>query len=400
MKILVALILVTLTLALVSCNNSKGTPQEFLMWSMDQHKNLKSFAAKGDWNMKIGEADAPPQNRAILYIAPNKFKVESGDPHSFSSMTVSDGKSLAEYSTDPKQPPVGEAAPESISKVDTPFLTNPVYEGSPLYLMFAGRGGFGRLVDVSKGPVEYGKEVNLNGEKGQEVNFYAKGDFGHVSMLIGEKTGLVHWIQFDSEPLVKSYLASDLGQKMDAKSREQFSHQQITESYTTVAANPDLSKEPFEAKVPADILSSMSGFVPGQFIGKPAPNFSITGLDGKVVHLSDFKGKPVMIDFWATWCGPCQLTLPKTQAVYEKHKNDGIVMAISNEKPDLIRSFLKAKKLDLPVYVDSDDTVATLFKIDPLPSFILIDKTGKVVDYQGGYNEAAYKSALAKAGLD
>ncbi len=372
------------------------------MWSMDQHKNMKSFAAKGAWNMKIGETDAPAESRAILYVAPNKFKIESGDPHSFSSMSVSDGKSLAEYSTDAKQPPIGEAAPAALNKVDTPFLTNPVYEGSPLYLMFAGRDGFAQLVDLTKGPVEFGKEVKLDrGEEGHEVHFYAKGDFGHVSMLIGEKTGLVHWIQFDSEPLVRDYLASEQGRKMDAQSREQFSHQQITESYSLVTANPDLSKESFDAKVPADILAAMSGsFVPGQFIGKQAPNFTITGLDGKVVHLSDFKGRPVMIDFWATWCGPCQLTLPKTQAVYEKHLKDGIVMAISNEKPDLIRKFLKAKNLSLPVYVDSDSSVATLFKIDPLPSFILIDKTGKVVDYQGGYNEAAYKSALAKVGLD
>lgn len=371
------------------------------MWSMDQHKNLKSFAAQGDWNMEIGQTDAPPASRAILYVAPNKFKIEAGDPHSFSLVSVSDGKSLAEYSTDPKQPPIGEAAPSGLDKVDTPFLTNPVYAGSPLYLMFAGREGFAQLVDLAKGPVKFGKEEQVPGEKGREVQFYAKGDFGHVSMVIGEKTGLVHWLQFDSEPLVAKYLASDLGNKMDAKGREQFSHQQITESYTLVAANPDLSKESFDAKVPSDILNSVSGsFVPGQFIGKQAPDFTIAGLDGKKVRLSDFKGRPVLIDFWATWCGPCQVTLPKTQAVYDRHLKDGVVMAISNEKPETIRSFLKTKNLHLPVYVDADDTVGSLFKIDPLPCFILIDKTGKVVDYQAGYNEGQYKAALAKVGLE
>jgi thiol-disulfide isomerase/thioredoxin len=135
-------------------------------------------------------------------------------------------------------------------------------------------------------------------------------------------------------------------------------------------------------------------------LGRPVPDISVKGLDGKYVKLSSLRGKPVFLDFWATWCGPCRLSLPHTNKLAKLHGKDITVLAISDEDAPTIQAFMKEGKYTYPVYRDISDAAALALKIDSLPTFIVIDKDGNLVDYQKGFaNSDPVDAALLKVGI-
>src|SRR6266581_565758 len=75
----------------------------------------------------------------------------------------------------------------------------------------------------------------------------------------------------------------------------------------------------------------------------PAPNFELKDLSGKAVSLQSFRGHPVMLDFWATWCGPCQMSIPMVQRFYQQHKDQGLVVLGLNvdDDPSGVYSFIQ-----------------------------------------------------------
>jgi thiol-disulfide isomerase/thioredoxin len=135
-------------------------------------------------------------------------------------------------------------------------------------------------------------------------------------------------------------------------------------------------------------------------IGKAVPDITVTGLNGKPVKLSSLKGKPVFLDFWATWCGPCRMSLPHTQELAAKNGKKISVLAISNETKDTITPFLKDNKYTFPAYRDADNSAGLKYKVEAIPTFVVIDKNGKLVDYIVGYDPDHVKAALKKVGIN
>ena len=123
--------------------------------------------------------------------------------------------------------------------------------------------------------------------------------------------------------------------------------------------------------------------------GKPAPDFKLKTLDGKEVSLSDYRGKVVLINFWATWCPPCREEMPLFKRVYERYKNKGFeILAVSTDTSvDPVKKFVKEYKLDFPVLLDTDN-ISSLYGIQGLPTSFLIDREGKIVKVRlGKYKE-------------
>lgn len=115
--------------------------------------------------------------------------------------------------------------------------------------------------------------------------------------------------------------------------------------------------------------------------GSPAPNFDLQTIDGKDVRLSDFTGKPVLINTWATWCPPCRLEMPGIQAAYEQYQGQGlVVLGIDltvqdnlSQVPEFIREF----KLTFPILLDvTGDVSARLYGLRGLPTSFFIDRSG------------------------
>jgi peroxiredoxin len=116
-------------------------------------------------------------------------------------------------------------------------------------------------------------------------------------------------------------------------------------------------------------------------LGKEAPDFTLTNLDGETVRLSSLKGQGVFINFWGTWCEPCKREMPYMEAQYQKMKDEGIeILAINIAESHLVASsFSERLGLTFPILLDKDRTVMNRYGVTFLPSSFFIDSNGKVV---------------------
>jgi thiol-disulfide isomerase/thioredoxin len=119
-------------------------------------------------------------------------------------------------------------------------------------------------------------------------------------------------------------------------------------------------------------------------VGTALPEISLPNVNDSVINLSSFKGKVVLVDFWASWCGPCRATNPSVVKLYNKYKDRGFeVFGVSID--DKKNAWIKAIKQDRIKYTQVNDTggwyskVAVAFKIEAIPASFLLDKQGNVV---------------------
>jgi thiol-disulfide isomerase/thioredoxin len=160
------------------------------------------------------------------------------------------------------------------------------------------------------------------------------------------------------------------------------------------------SKDGFDEQLKKDLVEkrkSQKTEISRSRINKPAPGFSLKDINGKTVKLSDLKGKIVIIDFWAIWCGPCRTSLPYFQQAYEKYKNNKNVafFAINtwektaeNEKEKTIKSFINSNNYSFPVLVDDSTKFVEKLGVESIPTKFAIDQDGIVQFSSVGFNGA------------
>ena len=125
----------------------------------------------------------------------------------------------------------------------------------------------------------------------------------------------------------------------------------------------------------------------------PAPDFTVFDENGSKVKLSDFKGKPVVLNFWASWCPPCKGEMPHFNEQYANVKNDVVFMMIDlvdgeRETQAKGQNYMKEQGFDFPVYFDSEQQAAGVYGISYIPDTFFIDKDGYIVkSYQGAIDE-------------
>jgi peroxiredoxin len=129
---------------------------------------------------------------------------------------------------------------------------------------------------------------------------------------------------------------------------------------------------------------SMGSRVPT--VGTPAEDFSLIDLEGKSQSLSQYRGKIVLVNFWATWCKPCTTEMPAMQTVYEKLREKNFVVLAINELEDdaKVREHIKQYGHTFPVLMDHDNKVANQFGVFGLPVSVFIDQEGRVQEYIKG----------------
>lgn len=131
-----------------------------------------------------------------------------------------------------------------------------------------------------------------------------------------------------------------------------------------------------------------------------APETRLPDSKGKIVNLADFKGKVVVVNFWATWCPPCRNEIPGFISVYNKQKSKGVeILGVSLDRNgwDVINPFVAKMKIPYPVVLGDGSTADAWGGIEAIPTTFLVDKSGNIVEKHVGYmSEAEFEKWLKK----
>lgn len=120
-----------------------------------------------------------------------------------------------------------------------------------------------------------------------------------------------------------------------------------------------------------------------------APDFTVYDMEGKAVKLSDFRGKPVVVNFWATWCGPCKMEMPSFEALYTEYGDRVEFMMVnltdgSQETRTTVRKFLEETGYTFPVYLDTTTQAAYAYGVYSIPMSVFVDAKGEMIHTQIG----------------
>ncbi len=173
-------------------------------------------------------------------------------------------------------------------------------------------------------------------------------------------------------------------------------------SFPVARLNETAAPEKFRydpAATGANNRREVSKAAPQSMTGQPAPDFTLRDLDGREVKLSALRGKPVLLDFWATWCGYCREALPSIELLYRGLKDKVAVFGVDNEAAEIARDYLQKFGYTLPTLIDAKDTAVNAFHLDGWPTTVLIDAAGKIAFYESGFEAEKLRDALRKVGV-
>ncbi len=132
--------------------------------------------------------------------------------------------------------------------------------------------------------------------------------------------------------------------------------------------------------------------------GKAAPAFELKDLEGKTVKLSDFKGKVVLLNFWATWCPPCREEIPDLVALQNEYKDKGLVVlgvSLDQNGPAQVKSFVSRMKINYPVVIGDEKMAMSYGSIQAIPTTFYIDRAGKIAGmHEGGADKEMFEQAV------
>jgi peroxiredoxin len=140
-----------------------------------------------------------------------------------------------------------------------------------------------------------------------------------------------------------------------------------------------------DAPAPATSASGSAGTCAASK-GKANLDFTLKDVNGADVRLSDYKGKVILLNFWATWCGPCRVEMPEFESLYNQHKDEGFtILAINNaETAAQIQGFRQELGLNFPMLMDESGEIQRLYNIDGYPRTFLLDRNGIIIARQWG----------------
>lgn len=184
-----------------------------------------------------------------------------------------------------------------------------------------------------------------------------------------------------------------------------FVRQSETLRYRQVKLNQPVSDEVFAFEPPMgarQVEDFRAGPQHADLSGKPASDFTLADLHGRKHTLSAQRGKVVMLDFWASWCGPCRMQMPRVEKLYRELKAKGLVVYAINlrESAATARRYLERNKYTTTTLLDQQGEVSDRYQVAGIPSLVVIDRQGRIsAHFVGVRTEEDLREAIRKAGL-
>jgi thiol-disulfide isomerase/thioredoxin len=127
--------------------------------------------------------------------------------------------------------------------------------------------------------------------------------------------------------------------------------------------------------------------------GEKAPDFELSTLDGEIIKLSDYVGKIVLLDFWATWCGPCRMAIPELVELQNEYEDDLVIIGISLDQPytqQNLEPFIESYGINYPIVLGNIEVVEAYGNIRGIPTSFVINREGEIVNKFTGYVPKSY----------
>ena len=344
--------------------------------SLEINKELEAvYIKKGETN----ETNEKDQIRyAFSFEQPNKFFIRI-DGDDFSSVLVSDGKKIDLYNPE-LEAYIEKEAPKNLTALIDSLKNEPVAapflfifrEATVLPNIFSSQPFEESLKEFEK--VSLDGTENWNGIECQKIRI--------------ETSKQVHtiWVDKNSKPLIRK-AAVDFRKGTRERAKEAgdtLIKHEVVVSFKGWDSKEKITPQQFVFIPPADTkklnsFNDVNEKDKNSLEGQPAKDFTLKKLDGSNFTLSEQKGKNVVIlDFWATWCPPCQMSMPKLEKVVEEYKGKDLMLIAVNqqETAKVITPFLQKKGLNPIVVLDEKGDVGTVYQVNNIPQFVIIGKDG------------------------
>jgi thiol-disulfide isomerase/thioredoxin len=367
-----------------------GQAEEILRKAAKAYEALKSYRGETILvvNMADGETEERIESRYSLAVErPNKLALvlESGDT---GITLVSDGKKLYTYVPMLKQYTV-EKAPGSLDKLLKGGTKEPravmMAAGSVRVLPFFGSGGYKTIMSDVEEAEFVGEEVL---EKTKTYHVVVRQTESDIDLWVDARTFLLKQIRVDMAKAIEK----------QAKLTPEAAQMKMIfeEVHRKVKAGDAIPPDTFVFHPPegAQQTDSLTGRPESPLVGKKAPDFTLDGLkEGTSFRLADYKGKVVMLDFWASWCAPCRYEMPVLQEVYDRYKEKGVVLIAVNarEGRDIAERFVAGGGYTFPVALDLDGSVESVYARRGLPTLVIIDRQGIIRKVHVGFAQGLKK---------
>ena len=374
---------------------SNAEPRRALEAVAERYRTLRTYRFEGQGATVVSaktERNEVIRSVRFLVSRPGRFAAEVREPRS-TTRTVADGESLWTA-----VPDLGQYVVQSLS------MLRATADSATLERQIDPAGEYGNLLEGVSRVQRLGRDTVRTARGAVACDRYA------LSRSIADSTGpgiTIHprvvWV----DPRSKLILIDSV--RVDQQHPQLGEVTSVSVTRMVVAeVDPSLAADAFVFRPAAGERRVRRFFQRSPeheaFEGQPAADFTLETLAGaKSVKLSELKGKVVLLDFWATWCGPCRGWLPIVEKAHREYAAKGLqVFAVNEREPgNKVRAYLDKQKLDLPVLMDQSGTVGALYRASAIPLTVVVGRDGNVVRILVGlHDEEDLHDVLREAGLD